>query len=803
MSFPRRVLMAHAERLTQQVKTMSARIKELEDALAKTQNGSQSHPLLRDVDRRDGGAIVSELEGTFAAEMEEVAETIGSLSIGLDGKTKYHGETAGSEYLQTLIQKSDPSRTLSNPKFLGLPADIIDLVNSFPFGLRDHNVTAENFKHFIPPRSRTDEVVNMYYENASWFYDPVPRPELTAVIIEPIYQAVNGFMLFKSLHAHHLSIFFMVLATGLLFNKGQSAPILVDQFHAMACAAFSMDSITRGASCASVQAMILMIHFSYWTDRNGSELRWLHNGMCVRIAQMIGLQRDSAGWNLDKEEVQRRRVVFWEFYNWDAWSSVITGRPPALNLSQSDCRFPEDTDSVRNSSGQLEWGWHTWKFHYAATCLSPSVQRAFAVRPPNYTSLIELDKRIRAFPLPEHLRPGTETGHGWNTSSSEAMKQFCAVCMRESNLLYIHRAYFVQAIRESADPLQHKFGQSVLAAYRSTRALISGLKGLYAVHPTLTSRVWFFWSGIYSSCVVLGAIVVESPGCKLVQSALAELDQACAFYEEGSARCRPPATLPMLHTFQKRAHHAFAEYHSKKGTGAATTPPRDSSQDQLDELEVLGGRQSVINQNQSSPTSVKSSSSSIDRSPTMTGSRPAATYGAVDTNSHDTIMTNAQVHEGGSQRGGAPSHQLYDYSWMTTAAAPVNTRLRPVEDFNQSYGPPTTAYPLSAVRRAEDTGYQLSSGQAGMTALPNPATSSNYGEYNGYGQIPMQGQSYTSIDQQQQQQQIPVRAQAQSQTQDIQGVDTGGAIHQLPAGMGYQEDIWRDFVHHLGMRGAA
>jgi hypothetical protein len=88
--------MAHAERLTQQVKAMSTRIKELEHALAKTQTGN-SHPLLRDADPRDGATIVTELEGTFAAEMEEVSDAIGSLSIAMDGKTTYHGETASSE----------------------------------------------------------------------------------------------------------------------------------------------------------------------------------------------------------------------------------------------------------------------------------------------------------------------------------------------------------------------------------------------------------------------------------------------------------------------------------------------------------------------------------------------------------------------------------------------------------------------------------------------------------------------------------------------------------------------------------
>lgn len=31
-------------------------------------------------------------------------------------------------------------------------------------------------------------------------------------------------------------------------------------------------------------------------------------------------ERDSAGWNLPPEEVQRRRNMFWELYTYDAWT---------------------------------------------------------------------------------------------------------------------------------------------------------------------------------------------------------------------------------------------------------------------------------------------------------------------------------------------------------------------------------------------------------------------------------------------------------------------------------------------------
>jgi hypothetical protein len=78
---------------------------------------------------------------------------------------------------------------------------------------------------------------------------------------------------------------------------------------------------------------------------------------------------------------------------------------------------------------------HSWKYHYAAACLSVSVQRTFSVHRASYSSLLELDKRIRAFPLPSYLHSpihGTE-GRDWDTTPSGAMQQFFAACERESS----------------------------------------------------------------------------------------------------------------------------------------------------------------------------------------------------------------------------------------------------------------------------------------------------------------------------------------------------------------------------------
>ena len=82
--------MAHAQRLEVEVKMMRSKVKQLEEALT-TARASGS---------RDDTDFFSPssppMPGAFE-DFEEVAESIGSFSIGSDGAGKYHGRFAGSE----------------------------------------------------------------------------------------------------------------------------------------------------------------------------------------------------------------------------------------------------------------------------------------------------------------------------------------------------------------------------------------------------------------------------------------------------------------------------------------------------------------------------------------------------------------------------------------------------------------------------------------------------------------------------------------------------------------------------------
>lgn len=87
---------------------------------------------------------------------------------------------------------------------------------------------------------------------------------------------------------HRLSVFFIVLGTGALFDSHPSARIMAEQYHALACATFSLESILSGATCASIQALLMMTHFLFLTDRSGNERRWLLSGLSTKVIHMVG-----------------------------------------------------------------------------------------------------------------------------------------------------------------------------------------------------------------------------------------------------------------------------------------------------------------------------------------------------------------------------------------------------------------------------------------------------------------------------------------------------------------------------------
>uniref|UniRef100_A0A0W0FZD4 Xylanolytic transcriptional activator regulatory domain-containing protein n=1 Tax=Moniliophthora roreri TaxID=221103 RepID=A0A0W0FZD4_MONRR len=584
--------MAHAQRLSEEVKTLTARVRELEAVLAEPGGTSR----LNSQDPRENP--VNEIDTLYEKGFQVVSKSMGSLSIGSEGQANYHGESAATEYLKELLPlEEEPLEVTEHPERITLPYELLELMNAFPFGMKSVPHVKSLFMGFLPPKTRANHIADLYYTYVAWMYDPITRQELEADIFDQMYYP-NGHINIDKVHSHRLSAFFMVMAAGVMYEPGPDSKLVAKRYHALAKAALALDPITHEVSCATIQSLLVMFRFHYNLDRKGNEVRWLIIGICSRVALKIGLHRDSSGWNLDPEEQQRRRRLFWELYMNDTWTSIVNGRPPSMMIQHTDCQFPDDLEPSVKANGETEIGWHNWKSRYAASCLSISVQHIFMTKKLPYAALLDLDKKIRKFPVPFHLQAplaASEAGRAWSSDPRKAMQQYCILCERESNLLYLHRSYFAQALREeSNNPLAHRYTASVLATYRSACRLISSLKGLYPVHPEITETSWFFWSGVFSSCIVLGALIVESPACSLSRDALREFEEALPFFQEGSRHCRPANTLPILQTLLERAQSSCSVFLSNGGQAVPERPTQNGTNENPDVYEVLGGRTSVI-----------------------------------------------------------------------------------------------------------------------------------------------------------------------------------------------------------------
>lgn len=53
-------------------------------------------------------------------------------------------------------------------KYLGLPFEVLDLVNAFPFGLKDPLCTKGQLLDFLPSRERALDLAELYYINMGW-----------------------------------------------------------------------------------------------------------------------------------------------------------------------------------------------------------------------------------------------------------------------------------------------------------------------------------------------------------------------------------------------------------------------------------------------------------------------------------------------------------------------------------------------------------------------------------------------------------------------------------------------------------
>lgn len=91
-------------------------------------------------------------------------------------------------------------------------------------------------------------------------------------------------------------------------------------------------------------------------------------------------------------------------------------------------------------------------------------------------------------------------------------------------LLYLHRGFFAQAIGESPDDPYKLHTQSVFTTLRVSFYICAAVRHLLDAVP-LATRYSMFVTDTFSAMVILGTVVMKSPGTGLAPAAWAELEK--------------------------------------------------------------------------------------------------------------------------------------------------------------------------------------------------------------------------------------------------------------------------------------
>ncbi|KAF9258728.1 hypothetical protein L218DRAFT_964266 [Marasmius fiardii PR-910] len=646
-----RFVLASTQELHEKIHELANRVRELEDALRAdhARLTHEQHPLLSDDLLKIKAPLqreVSQRNGAPKQEEEsnpDVVDAFGSLSISISGKTKYFGQIANSWlFLQNEAGEDDDQQdnhliTLQSV----LPVPILNRAAALPIAAvaqpEPAPVVLQSLYWYLPSTERAAELRTIYYRYAAWMYNPVSQEMFDMEIYSQFYgQQVQPSVDSDPQLPHRLAVMFMILAIGSLMDSSlPSYNIDAEKYHQLARAALFQSPFLDAPTISAVQALFLMTYYLFIADRHGtgSGARWAIMGLAVKLAQSIGLHRDSGRWKgVDLEEAQRRRQLFWEIFTYDSWQCYTFGRPPSFALPHIDCKMPHPGEPAEDQI------FHAWKHRFVSECMNLLHDQAFGAKTPTYATVLQLDRKLRAFPVPPALQVagfGSSEPRSGGTPETVmlTLQRHIVLAIREMNLLYLHRSFFARAISDHPkDPLGSPYGTSVIAAYRSAGSLVALMRNLHTQLKEPSERLWFLWTHMFSCAIVLGSIVTRCPSMSLAPSALVQLDSACELFSKAARGFRATKVLSIMLNLQERAHTSLNEF--RKGTrslgrhNSMSEPLTPVSDD--DELAMLGGRTRLVKKEPGSPPMLHRSPTS--QNPVVPLPLPSSASSHVDPN---------------------------------------------------------------------------------------------------------------------------------------------------------------------------
>ncbi|KAI7820940.1 fungal-specific transcription factor domain-containing protein, partial [Gamsiella multidivaricata] len=212
---------------------------------------------------------------------------------------------------------------------------------------------------------------------------------------------------------------------------------------------------------SSIQALLLMVTYRFMSAKSGGRV-WVLLGMATRMAQDLGMHRNSARWHLPPLETEIRKRLWWAIYIMDRWVSAGMGRPLAIDDNDCDVDYPsvveqdwadpdgsgdspvEDSEKLKEESCfALRYFVETIKL---ATILGQILQRVYSAQTRNHgpgqvsSTVAELDTTLTKWLLA--LPPDLKYDHKADPLSVNRWVSTIHISYY-SVLILLHRPYMV------------------------------------------------------------------------------------------------------------------------------------------------------------------------------------------------------------------------------------------------------------------------------------------------------------------------------------------------------------------------
>ncbi|KAG1797771.1 uncharacterized protein HD556DRAFT_1355214 [Suillus plorans] len=553
-----RFILANTEQLHAKIIQMSDRIRQLEDALENVQAkcSSDPHPLLHQDSLRIKNSL--ELYSSHATSGRHT-QMDGTIKENHSSNSQLPVASSSTRDADKVQDSRSEERYSPAEAFTsdvpGLSPEIEKLSQTFPYPWLPNNPMRQRIHEMLPSREEADYLCTQARLNALWQYNLDTSETWLPNLVHHVYTTPMSSLSFR-----RLSLLFIMMAIGLLvdLNQPNESP-RAEVFHRLARASLCETNLMDEPSLDLLQTLFYMIwYLLIFSDKSQAvSYAWSIMGLAVKLAQSV--DRDGNRWKVIPEEAQRRRMLFWELLNLDARLSLSLGRPPSLCLQHVDCRRPSYTSEEMYIVSEAQ-SYHEWKHGFFLQCLTPVIVTTISAQPQPYSSILDVDKKIRDFHIPPTLN--IFNSEGITDIRQLTMQQVLVASGREIVLLQLHRNFFTEALSDfDAFTYRHKYAPSVLATFLSASRLVAALETMLRREPQLSKRFMCFWFNAFSGAVALSLIVSRTPFLSLAPFALKELDTIYRIFANVAEECSQVAqALPLLTKIAEKSRRTYAQW---------------------------------------------------------------------------------------------------------------------------------------------------------------------------------------------------------------------------------------------------